>query len=91
MTIIKQNLKRLGIRNSDLARAMGVSSASIANLVNGNPTLTKLFRLAKAAGCRPSELIEEHKEYDAPERMDITIDGKTNTYILKKSIYDTVQ
>lgn len=91
MTIIKQNLKRLGVKHSDLAKAMGVTTASIANLVNGNPTLAKLQEIARAAGCRVSDLIEPPRHYDMPERINITINDKTETYILRKSIYDTIQ
>lgn len=53
---IKEILKTKGLSVNELAEMLGVSRVSVSNMINGNPTVETLNRIAGALGVSVSEL-----------------------------------
>lgn len=53
---IKEILKLKGVSVNELAEMLGVSRVSVSNMINGNPTVETLNRIATALGVSVSEL-----------------------------------
>ena len=58
MLRIKDVIKEKGLTVKEVAERMGMSSPSLSDAINGNPTADKLERIALAIGVPVSELFE---------------------------------
>ncbi len=58
MDILKV-IKRHGHTTYTVAKAIGVKQSSISNMINGNPTVSTLRKIAEAAGCSVAEFFED--------------------------------
>lgn len=54
---IKRNIKNHGFTSAVIAEKMGVTAQAFSQIVNGNPTLSKLCEIAEAMGISVSELL----------------------------------
>jgi transcriptional regulator with XRE-family HTH domain len=56
---LRRSRKRAGLTQEELALEAGVrrTYVSLLELGHNQPTITVIFKLARAIGCRPSELI----------------------------------
>lgn len=56
---VKQRREALGLQQADLATALGLSRASVANLEAGNQDIpvSRLYALAAALRCTPQEIV----------------------------------
>ena len=59
MLRIKEAIKEKGMTVKDVAKKLGMSSPSLSDAINGNPTAEKLERIATAIGVPISELFEK--------------------------------
>lgn len=57
--ILKEAIKRKGWTTTRLAEAMGISQPSVSQIINGNPTISKVKEVAEAMGCNWLELLSE--------------------------------
>lgn len=62
MNIIQKKIKEMGLTAAQLAEKMGCSAPALSQVLNGNPTLTKLGEIAKAMDITVSELLREDQE-----------------------------
>ena len=53
---IKEIIKEKGMTITELADKMGINRVNLSNMVNGNPTVETLNRIADAIGCPVTEL-----------------------------------
>ncbi len=53
---IKEVIKEKGMTITELADKMGINRVNLSNMVNGNPTVETLNRIADAIGCPVTEL-----------------------------------
>ena len=53
---IKEVIKEKGMTITELADKMGINRLNLSNMVNGNPTVETLNRIADAIGCPVTEL-----------------------------------
>lgn len=61
----KPALKRSGKNANQVAAEMGVTRNSFYSIVNGNPTITSIQKIADCLGCEMVELIPHHRHmYD---------------------------
>lgn len=64
---IKEQRTMLGIKQTELARKIGVSKQSVSNWENNNilPSVELLVKLAKVFGCSTDYLVEldDHREF----------------------------
>ena len=81
---IKESIKRYGFTQSAIAQQMGISQASLTGIINGNPTLDKLIRIADILGCSVSELLGCNTSL--PSNLKIQIDGKEYTYSINDKL-----
>jgi len=58
MLRIKEAIREKGLTVKEVAEKMGMSSPSLSDAINGNPTADKLERIASAIGVSVSELFE---------------------------------
>jgi len=61
MLRIKEAIKEKGLTVKDVAKKLGMSSPSLSDAINGNPTAEKLERIASALGVPVSDLFDEPK------------------------------
>ena len=59
---IKKVIKRRGYTLEAVATETGVSKSAMSQLLNGNPTLSKLQEIARVIGVPVSELVREEDE-----------------------------
>ncbi len=59
---IKEVLKLKGISVNELAEMLGISRVSVSNMINGNPTVETLNRIAAALNVPVAELFDAPKE-----------------------------
>ena len=59
---IKEVIKERGMTITQLADKMGIYSVNLSNIVNGNPTVETLNKIADAIGCPVTELFEQPKK-----------------------------
>ena len=59
---IKEILKSKGISVNQLAEMLGVSRVSVSNMINGNPTVETLNRIASALSVSVADLFEAPAE-----------------------------
>ena len=59
---IKKAIKARGWTQEKLAAEMGITHPSLNSIINGNPTLAKLKKLAEAMGITVSELLREDEQ-----------------------------
>lgn len=59
--IIKEVIKEKGMTITELADKMGINRVNLSNMVNGNPTVETLNKIADAIGCPVTELFEQPK------------------------------
>lgn len=57
---IKEEIERSGMAKSEIAKAMGISAASLSQYCSGRtqPTLANLSRLCRIIGCSADEILE---------------------------------
>ncbi len=58
---IKEVIKGKGMTITELADKMGINRVNLSNMVNGNPTVETLNKIADAIGCSVTELFEKPK------------------------------
>jgi len=56
---IKEVIKERGMTITELADKMGINRVNLSNMVNGNPTVETLNKIADAIGCPVTELFEQ--------------------------------
>ena len=56
---IKEVIKERGMTITELADKMGINRVNLSNMVNGNPTVETLNKIADAIGCPVTELLEQ--------------------------------
>lgn len=59
---IKRNIKKHGFTSAVIAEKMGVTAQAFSQIVNGNPTLSKLCEIADAMNISVSELLNAEEE-----------------------------
>ena len=59
---IKEVIKEKGMTITELADKMGINRVNLSNMVNGNPTVETLNKIADAIGCTVTELFEQPKK-----------------------------
>lgn len=59
---IKEVIKEKGMTITELADKMGINRVNLSNMVNGNPTVETLNKIASALGCPVTELFEQPKK-----------------------------
>lgn len=59
---IKEVIKEKGMTITELADKMGINRVNLSNMVNGNPTVETLNKIAYAIGCPVTELFEPLKK-----------------------------
>ena len=59
---IKDVIKEKGMTITELADKMGINRVSLSSMVNGNPTVETLNKIADAIGCPVTELFEQPKK-----------------------------
>lgn len=59
---IKEVIKEKGMTITELAEKMGINRVNLSNMVNGNPTVETLNKIADAIGCPVTELFEQPKK-----------------------------
>ena len=59
---IKEVIKEKGMTITELADKMGINRVNLSNMVNGNPTVETLNRIADAIGCPVTELFVQPKK-----------------------------
>jgi transcriptional regulator with XRE-family HTH domain len=59
---IKEVIKERGMTITELADKMGINRVNLSNMVNGNPTVETLNKIADAIGCPVTELFEQPKK-----------------------------
>jgi transcriptional regulator with XRE-family HTH domain len=58
MMRIKEVIKENGLTVKEVANKLGMTSPSLSDAINGNPTVEKVERIAEAIGVPISELFE---------------------------------
>ncbi|MDR1340798.1 MAG: helix-turn-helix domain-containing protein [Prevotellaceae bacterium] len=58
MLRIKEVIKEKGLTVKEVANKLGMSSPSLSDAINGNPTVEKVERIAEAIGVPVAELFE---------------------------------
>lgn len=58
----KRSYQRKGMTITELADKMGINRVNLSNMVNGNPTVETLNKIADAIGCPVTELFEQPKK-----------------------------
>ncbi|WP_200756009.1 helix-turn-helix domain-containing protein [Coprobacter secundus] len=59
---IKEVIKEKGTTITELADKMGINRVNLSNMINGNPTVETLNKIADAIGCPVTELFDRPKE-----------------------------
>lgn len=59
---IKEVIKERGMTITELADKMGINRVNLSNMVNGNPTVETLNKIADAIECPVTELFEQPKK-----------------------------
>ena len=59
--IIKEVIKEKGMTITELADKMGINRVNLSNMVNGNPTVETLNKIADALEVSVTELFEQSK------------------------------
>ncbi|WP_294590367.1 helix-turn-helix transcriptional regulator [uncultured Phocaeicola sp.] len=59
---IKDVIKEKGMTITELADKMGINRVNLSSMVNGNPTVETLNKIADAIGCPVTELFEQPKK-----------------------------
>lgn len=59
---IKEVIKEQGLTITELAEQMGINRVNLSNMVNGNPTVETLNKIADALGVPITELFEQPKK-----------------------------
>lgn len=62
---IKEVIKEKGMTITELADVMGINRVNLSNMVNGNPTVETLNKIADALKVPVTELFEEPKSDSA--------------------------
>lgn len=63
MINIDQLLKEKGISKTDLAKKMGMSRENLYRIINGNPTLENLEKIANSLGVNLGKLFNDMNGY----------------------------
>jgi len=63
MNRIKDVLKERGLTQKELAEMMNVSAALVSRIIDGNPTLETLHKIASVLNVSVSSLIEESIDF----------------------------
>ena len=58
---IKLAIKNHGLTSIEIANRMNINRVNLSNIINGNPTIDTLNRIANAIGCDVSELFDNPK------------------------------
>lgn len=56
---LKKTIKRQGFTLDGVAQEMGISKSAMSQIVNGNPTYSKLQEIANIIGISVSELVSD--------------------------------
>lgn len=59
---IKEVIKERGMTITELADKMRINRVNLSNMINGNPTVETLNKIADAIGCPVTELFEQPKK-----------------------------
>jgi len=59
---IKKTISKKGFTSKQVAEMLDVSTVSFSNMINGNPTVLTLNKIALAIGCDVSELFEHPEQ-----------------------------
>ncbi|MDR2936130.1 MAG: helix-turn-helix transcriptional regulator [Rikenellaceae bacterium] len=59
---IKRVMKTHGVSGKDLAERMGVTTVTVSNHINGNPSVEILERIATAIGCQVGDFFESSND-----------------------------
>lgn len=59
---IKRVMKEHGVSGKDLAERLGVTTVTVSNHLNGNPSVEVLERIAAAIGCKVGDFFESSKD-----------------------------
>lgn len=62
MLRIKEILKEKGITQTELAGTLGISQVGLNKLINGNPSLSSLERIATALNVSVKELFDDNPD-----------------------------
>lgn len=71
MIDIKQNLKDKGWTSIALGQALGISQPAASKLINGNPSLSNLQKIADVVGCSVSELLKETEDNNTHQNLEV--------------------
>jgi DNA modification methylase/DNA-binding XRE family transcriptional regulator len=93
--ILGENLKRIrtlkNIKQSDIAKSLGVSRAFICKIENGqnNPTLSTITKLCKVVGVTPDELLSGDKLPEQNKKVPALKNLETKTHKLSDDCFIT--
>ncbi|MBQ2298830.1 MAG: helix-turn-helix transcriptional regulator [Bacteroidaceae bacterium] len=59
---LKKTIKRQGFTLDGVAQEMGISKSAMSQIVNGNPTYSKLQEIATIIGISVSELVSDETD-----------------------------
>lgn len=59
---IKKVMKAYGVTGKELADRMNVTTVTVSNHLNGNPSVEVLERIAKAIGCEVGDFFDSSKD-----------------------------
>lgn len=76
---IKKICKEKGIKLSEIAKKMGITSESLSRSINGNPKLSTLIQISKALDVNIKYLFEDEEECE----LYGIINYHNNTFIIK--------
>ena len=79
---IKEVIKEKGMTITELADKMGINRVNLSNMVNGNPTVETLTKIATALNVPISALFEAEKDFIAFVRRN----GETFTFDSEKAL-----
>ena len=59
---IKKIIRERGFTVKEVANKLGISSPSLSDAINGNPTVEKLQKIANVLGCSVADFFEPSKK-----------------------------
>lgn len=62
---IKKRIKERGMTIVQVAEKMGITQPSLSQIINGNPSFSKLCEIAEILGISVSELVSDDEASDA--------------------------
>lgn len=71
---LQRQMDRKGVSRNDICNALGISYFTVSDWVNGKkyPRMDKVEMLANYFGILKSDLIEDKKEEETPDKLELT-------------------